>query len=127
MHLCWEISITSTRSVNAGSWAVFDVTAYINGSGDLSFGLVNTSSTGINCTSRESGSSSPYLVLDLFTPVLDTAAPSIPTGIVATAINSYQMDLTWNPSSDNVDVAGYTIYRDGLPVDTVSGTTLLYT
>ncbi len=119
--------ITSTRSVNAGSWAVFDVTPYINGSGDLSFGLVNTSSTGINLASRESGSSSPYLVLDLFTPVLDTAAPSIPTGIVATAINSYQVDLTWNPSSDNVDVAGYTIYRDGLPVDIVSGTTLLYT
>ncbi|MBE0686639.1 MAG: DNRLRE domain-containing protein, partial [Anaerolineaceae bacterium] len=119
--------VSSTSSVSAGSWAVFDVTSYINGSGDWSLGLVSTSSTSINLASRESGPNSPYLVLDLFTAVPDNTAPTTPIGLVVTAINSNQVDLTWSPSSDNVGVAGYTIYRDGSSVDTVSDTTLLYT
>jgi len=119
--------VSSISSVSTGSWAVFDVTSYINRSGDFSFGLVNTSSTSINLASRESGANSPYLVLDLFTAVPDNTAPTTPTGLVASATNSYQVNLTWNPSSDNVGVAGYSIYRDGLLIDTVSDTTLLYT
>jgi chitodextrinase len=53
--------VSSISSVSTGSWAVFDVTSYINRSGDFSFGLVNTSSTSINLASRESGANSPYL------------------------------------------------------------------
>ena len=55
----------------------------------------------------------------------DTTAPSIPTGLKATAFSSNQMDLTWNASSDpgGSGVAGYTIYRDGTQVGTTSATT----
>ena len=36
------------------------------------------------------------------------------------------MDLSWVASTDNVAVTGYTIYRDGSSLGTVSGTTLGY-
>ena len=43
----------------------------------------------------------------------DTAAPSVPTGLVATPASSSQINLSWNPSTDNVSVAGYKVFRNG--------------
>ena len=43
----------------------------------------------------------------------DTAPPSIPTSLTATALSSSQIDLAWAASADNVGVTGYKIYRDG--------------
>lgn len=64
---------------------------------------------------------------------LDTAAPSVPTGLFISAPNSSTVNLSWNASSDNVAVAGYTIFRSGAQIgtsatasysdNTVSGTT----
>ncbi len=44
----------------------------------------------------------------------DDTPPSTPTGLIATAVSSTQIDLSWNPSSDDNDVWGYWIYRDGI-------------
>lgn len=52
----------------------------------------------------------------------DTEAPSIPTGHTATAISSSQIDLSWTASTDNVGVAGYNIYRGGVPIGTSTTT-----
>src|SRR5438309_7084034 len=40
----------------------------------------------------------------------DTTPPSVPTGLVGKAVSSTQINLSWNPSSDDVAVAGYFIY-----------------
>jgi hypothetical protein len=48
----------------------------------------------------------------------DTQSPSIPQNLVATAVSSSQINLTWNASTDNVAVTGYNIYRDNVLVDT---------
>src|SRR5262249_18115876 len=48
----------------------------------------------------------------------DTSPPSTPGGLVATAVSSSQVSLSWSPSTDNVSVAGYSIFRDGSPVGT---------
>jgi chitodextrinase len=55
-------------------------------------------------------------------PAPDTTPPSTPTGLTATAVSSSQIDLSWNGSTDNVGVAGYRIYRGGIPVATVTAT-----
>jgi hypothetical protein len=52
----------------------------------------------------------------------DTSAPSVPTGLVGSAPSSSQISLFWNASTDNVGVAGYRLYRDGVQVATVSAT-----
>src|SRR5947199_76932 len=40
----------------------------------------------------------------------DTTPPSVPTGLVGTAVSPTQINLSWNPSTDNVAVAGYYVY-----------------
>jgi chitodextrinase len=51
-------------------------------------------------------------------PPTDTVAPSIPSGVTATAVSSSAINLSWNASTDNVGVAGYRIYRAGSQIAT---------
>src|SRR5881396_3863733 len=40
----------------------------------------------------------------------DTIPPTVPTGVVGTAVSATQIGLSWNPSTDNVGVTGYLVY-----------------
>ena len=50
----------------------------------------------------------------------ETIAPTIPTGLTATAISSTQINLSWSASSDSggSGLAGYRIYRNGSQINT---------
>lgn len=55
--------------------------------------------------------------------VADTTPPTTPTGVTVTgptSTNSYYnattLTISWNPSSDNVGVAGYYVYRNGVNI-----------
>jgi len=52
---------------------------------------------------------------------IDTARPSVPVGLSAIAVSSSEIDLTWTPSTDNVGVAGYRVYSNGVFIATTSG------
>ena len=54
--------------------------------------------------------------------IIDTAAPSIPTGLTATAISSSQINLSWAASTDNVAVTGYQVLRGEIVIATVATT-----
>ncbi len=56
----------------------------------------------------------------------DTQAPTVPANLSATVASSTQVDLSWAPSTDDVGVAGYTVYRDGAAIATVDGATTSY-
>ncbi len=58
-----------------------------------------------------------------FTVQADTTAPTVPTGLTATAISSSQINLSWTASTDNVGVTGYNIYRGGTKIGTSLGAT----
>jgi chitodextrinase len=49
----------------------------------------------------------------------DVVPPSVPTGLSLALTSDSQIGLTWAPSTDNVAVAGYEIYRNGAKVATV--------
>lgn len=55
-------------------------------------------------------------------PLLDTTPPSIPANLSATAVSASQINLTWAASTDNIAVAGYRIFRNGLQTGTSSST-----
>jgi parallel beta-helix repeat protein len=61
------------------------------------------------------------------TPTVDSTPPSIPAGLSANAPSAAKVNLAWGASSDNVGVTGYTVYRNGSALATVSGATLTYT
>jgi chitodextrinase len=54
----------------------------------------------------------------------DKTPPSTPVGLTATAIDAFEILLSWNPSSDNVGVTDYVIRRDGFTVATRATTAL---
>lgn len=41
----------------------------------------------------------------------DTQPPTVPTGLTVTGVTTSSISLAWSPSSDNVGVTGYKIYR----------------
>lgn len=51
----------------------------------------------------------------------DIAAPSVPTGLVATRVTGVEVALSWDSSTDNVAVAGYDVYRNGSFLRSVTG------
>ncbi|MES2117719.1 MAG: carbohydrate binding domain-containing protein [Pseudomonadota bacterium] len=51
---------------------------------------------------------------------VDTTAPSAPSGLSATAIGSNTVTLNWTASTDNVGVAGYYVYRNGVQIASVA-------
>lgn len=53
----------------------------------------------------------------------DSTDPSIPTSLVATAISSSRIDLSWNASTDNIGVSGYRIFRDSQIISTTTSLT----
>ena len=52
----------------------------------------------------------------------DTIVPSAPTGLTVTAKTSKTIDISWNAATDNLSVAGYEIYKDGVLAGTTENT-----
>jgi hypothetical protein len=50
----------------------------------------------------------------------DTIAPTTPTNLGTVAVSNSEINLTWNPSSDNVAVAGYRVFRNGALINTTA-------
>jgi chitodextrinase len=56
------------------------------------------------------------------TPVADTAPPSTPLNLTATAQSTSQVNLSWSASTDNNTVSGYDVYRNESKLTTVAST-----
>lgn len=56
---------------------------------------------------------------------VDTTAPSTPAGLSSSSVSSSGAVIGWTPSTDNVGVTGYIVYRNGVQVGT--STTASYT
>ncbi len=52
----------------------------------------------------------------------DTQAPTAPSSLAASNISSTSLVLNWTASTDNVGVAGYDIYKDGINTGTTVNT-----
>ena len=109
------------RTATAG-WRAFPAASYVaKHTGDtISFRVVQTSAAA-------AGDSFQVDDLSLTSPSADSRAPSRPSGVTAQATSSTRVALTWNASTDDVGVAGYTIFRGGAFVATVPGSATAYT
>jgi chitodextrinase len=58
--------------------------------------------------------------------VADTVKPTVPAGLSATG-SAGQVALSWQPSTDNVGITGYRIYRNGSQVGSVLGNLTTFT
>ncbi|HEX9450095.1 MAG TPA: fibronectin type III domain-containing protein, partial [Burkholderiales bacterium] len=56
------------------------------------------------------------VALPLAAQTADTTPPTVPTGLKVTLYTSTQINLAWNPSTDNVGVKGYYVYLNDVPL-----------
>jgi chitodextrinase len=68
------------------------------------------------------GGDAVLYIYDLALGAPDITPPSIPGNLSATPISTSQINLTWNASMDNVSVAGYQVFRNGLQIATTTVT-----
>jgi chitodextrinase len=59
-------------------------------------------------------------------PPADTQPPSMPSNLRITSSTATSIGLTWTASTDNVGVAGYDVYLNGVKVFMPSGTSFTY-
>ncbi len=52
----------------------------------------------------------------------DNTAPSVPTGLTGSLAGQTQAQISWQPSSDNLSLAGYQIFRNGVQIATSTTT-----
>jgi hypothetical protein len=109
-------------------WVEADVTSLVHGNGIVSLGVASTTSEQVWFESREADwvyeypNEPPQLVIE----TSETDPPSVPTALAATQVGPTQVDLRWDAATDNVGVAGYTIYRNGIELASVPGDRLVY-
>jgi len=65
-----------------------------------------------------------YAVVAAFSPAsgADTQPPMVPGGLHATGVAATSVGLAWSASTDDVQVTGYTVYRNGASIATTAGT-----
>jgi chitodextrinase len=63
----------------------------------------------------------------LLAAIADTQAPTAPTNLSANNIAATTFTLSWTASTDNIGVAGYDVYRDGVKINSslVNATTIM--
>jgi chitodextrinase len=116
---------TATRNtaVALNQTVSFDVSPLVRGNGEVTFRVSGLSSDAARYLSREAGTdlTDPQLQVGCSTGGGDTQAPTVPATVTATAVSSTAVDVGWTESTDDVEVTGYRVYRDGFRVATTTG------
>jgi chitodextrinase len=128
----------ATPRIDDGGWHVLRVRATTGASPALTLqlddnavpGLGGTPALGSNPIARlVIGSTAPQTFQADFDqvaadplPIGDLIAPTAPPAITAQAVSGLQVNVAWAASTDDVGVAGYHVFRNGLPVGTTAGT-----
>jgi chitodextrinase len=119
--LSWSVSNATSVTIDHGVGDVTGLTAVrVTPTSTVTYTLTATNDAGV------SSSQTPLTVEPVTPPPpvpspSDTEAPSVPSGLSSFQSGS-QIDLSWLPSTDNVAVAGYAIYRDGVLIGSTGAT-----
>jgi chitodextrinase len=132
------IATSRTATSIALSWTAASDNVGVTGYG-LYRGGVRTATTsatngvfaGLTCNTNytlavdaydAAGHRSPQVAVMVSTTACpDTTPPSAPTGLASSNVSQTSVTLTWSPSTDNVGVTAYDVFRNGAHMATVSG------
>ena len=119
----------STDGVGVTLYEIFQDNVAVGSTASTTFGLTGlTPNTTYLLTVRASDSagnwSAPSTAKSVKTAV-DNVAPTVPTGLVADAITGTTVTLIWNPSTDNVGVTAYEVFRGTISQGTTDATSMV--
>ena len=139
------INTLSTTTASAVGWHVVELHLRVNGAAGivdvwldgapvsgLSFAAVNlgTAPIGVFQIGETQTAQTYNVVFDdaAFStsrvgPVVESAPPTVPAGVTATATSPFSVRVDWTASTDNLGVAGYDVFRDGALVASVGAVT----
>ncbi len=110
----------------SGTWVSFDVTPWVTGNGTFSFVLAGKSSDALVPFSRQANDRWPRLEIVTTGGSSDASPPSVPSNLQVTSRAWNDVLVDWNPSTDNVGVVNYDVFRDGHFLTTVNGSTTYF-
>jgi hypothetical protein len=132
---------TMGPAITAGSWHELEVHVLINGTSSVvevwldGTRVVNMTAESLGTTpvgriyigDSSTGRTFDYAFdNDVVTTAADVSPPTTPTGLRVTPLGSNRLNVTWNGSTDNNQLAGYTVYRNGNAIATLGPNTLGY-
>ena len=125
----------STDNVAVTGYDVFKDGVFAQNTTNTSFsftGLNQNTTYSITVKARDaagniSAASLPLSVKTLQAQVADTQAPTVPSTISASNITTNSFTATWAASSDNVAVASYDVFRDGVFAQNTTNTSFSFT
>ena len=109
----WE---ASTDNVGVTGYNIFRDGTFLTNTTELSYNdtdvsVGNSYTYSISAYDAEGNESEPCE--GVMASINDITAPSVPQGLTAVSITVYEVEFAWEPSTDNVGVSGYRIYRGG--------------
>ncbi len=114
--LSWNTSGATSLSINQGVGTVTGLTSKsVSPTATTTYILTATNSAG-SVTAQTTVTVSPVVT----PPTPDTQPPSTPTSLTSSSITTTGATLSWSPSSDNIGVTGYKVFRNSTQVATVS-------
>src|SRR6185436_14442760 len=132
---CSQINLSWTASTDTGGSGLAGYRVYRNGLQIATTSVASYSSTGLAASTSysftvaaydNSGNTSAQSASASRTTSIcaDTTAPSMPTGLTASAASCSQINLFWTASTDTggSGLAGYKVYRNGVQIATTNGT-----
>ncbi|ADO68763.1 carbohydrate binding domain-containing protein [Stigmatella aurantiaca] len=125
-------SVKLTWSASTDNVAVTDYVVFRGGTqvgtstttGYTDTGLTPSTAYSYTVKARDAAgnTSAASAALSVTTQAPDATAPSVPTGLSASAVTSSSVTLSWTASTDNYGVAGYFVYRNGTQIAAPTGT-----
>lgn len=114
-----QVTVNVNQQANGGKWLLLaSGVHFLAGTTDYVKLGNGTGATG----SIVSADAIRLVTISVVMPGVDTVAPTAPTGLRATLVSPTQVDLAWQPSTDNVGVTGYKVYRNGSYLASHDGT-----
>ncbi len=72
---------------------------------------------------RPQGTACDVGAFEVISSTGDTQPPTTPQHLTAPSVTAHSVTLKWDPSTDNVAVTGYTVYRNGVLAGSTGGAT----
>ncbi|PCJ59965.1 MAG: hypothetical protein COA79_09165 [Planctomycetota bacterium] len=115
--LSWNVStddvgVTNYHIYQDGTLIGTSATASFSATGLTAGATYSFTLSAIDAANNNSAQSSAIAVMTL--TATDTTAPSIPMNLLATSVTSTSLTLTWATSTDDTQVSGYKIFKDGI-------------
>jgi chitodextrinase/lysophospholipase L1-like esterase len=128
-------SVTLSWTASTDDVAVAGYHLYLNGNAAGTSTSTSATFSGLSCGNTytfgvdaydAAGNNSPQAAFVGSTAVCDTEAPTDPSGLNVNGVSASSVSLGWSPSTDNIAVAGYGLYKNGVLVGNTTSNTAVF-